>query len=139
MLPGEHPHSDRPNWRPADNIEDYYRNCQEGLEQYSDARVAKLLGVPRVEVWRWKMMARLPEELFDYILASGLGPSTKALAQVAQALASGSNLAEVQRCPHCGGVLRLRGKVSDKLVEVVNACGSIRESTDETSRPAGSR
>jgi hypothetical protein len=31
MLPGEHSHSDRPNWRPAETADDYFSNCKEGL------------------------------------------------------------------------------------------------------------
>jgi hypothetical protein len=45
---GSNPHSDRPNWQPADNIDDYLRNCTEGLETYTDSRAAKLLGWTRV-------------------------------------------------------------------------------------------
>jgi hypothetical protein len=44
----------------------------------------------------------------------------KALAQVALALRSGNRAAEVQCCPHCGGVLRIRALVSKQLTEVVN-------------------
>jgi integrase len=39
--PGSHPHSDRPNWQPATTIDDYLRNCREGLEEYPDRRAAK--------------------------------------------------------------------------------------------------
>ena len=30
--PGSHPHSDRPNWRPAETVEEYLNNVREGLE-----------------------------------------------------------------------------------------------------------
>ena len=32
-----------PNWQPAATINDYYRNCREGLEEYSERRAAELL------------------------------------------------------------------------------------------------
>jgi hypothetical protein len=32
MLPGEHTRSDRPNWRPAETVEEYLFNVGEGLE-----------------------------------------------------------------------------------------------------------
>jgi hypothetical protein len=122
--PGSHPHSDQPNWRPAETIDDYLQNCREGLETYSDRRAAKLFGTSRAELWRWKLMAELPDDLVDYIFAEStkvdLKPSTKALAQIAIALRRGTNLAEVERCPHCGGTLRIRALVGDKLAEIVN-------------------
>ena len=54
---GSHPHADQRNWQPADNIDDYLRNCREGLETYSDRRVAKLWGVSRAWIWRAKLVA----------------------------------------------------------------------------------
>src|SRR5262245_12547004 len=93
--PGSHPHSDRPNWSPADNIEDYLRNCREGLESFSDRRIAKFLGMSRVEAWRSQLMAELPEGLFEHILAKTRGSkirlTTKALAQIAVALRRNDN------------------------------------------------
>jgi hypothetical protein len=68
--PGSHPHSDRPNWQPAETIGDYLQNCREGLENYSDRRAAKLLGVPRIAIQRWKLMASLPKGLLDHIQPS---------------------------------------------------------------------
>ena len=46
--PGSHPHSDRPNWRPAETADEYLRNCREGLEQYSDRKFARLTGMSRI-------------------------------------------------------------------------------------------
>jgi hypothetical protein len=63
--PGGHPHSDQPNWRPADTIVDYLANCREGLEEYSDRKAAKLWGISRAELWRWKLIGELPEDLFE--------------------------------------------------------------------------
>ena len=123
--PGSHPHSDQPNWKPAETIEEYINNVEAGLEEFSERRAAKLFGVPRMELYRWKLMAELPPGLLDYILDEArkinLKVSNKALAQIALAHRSGENkIAEVDRCPHCGGVLRVRGMVSNKLLKIVN-------------------
>jgi hypothetical protein len=104
--PGSHPHADQPNWRPADTFMDYIRNCQEGLEAYSDRRAAKLLGISRAELWRWKLKAELPEVLFETLLNAERKPSVKALAAVGQAFKGGGGReADVEKCPHCGGAL----------------------------------
>jgi hypothetical protein len=57
--PGGHPHSDRLNWQPATTADEYLPNCRE-------------------------LMAQLPKELFELLLANGL--SSRAMAQVALAL-----------------------------------------------------
>ena len=48
--PGSHPHADQPNWKPADNADDYLRNCEDGLEKFSERRFAKLFGASRIEL-----------------------------------------------------------------------------------------
>jgi len=119
--PGSHPHADQPNWRPADNLHDYLQNCREGLEEYSERRVAKLFGVSRAEIWRWKLMSELPEDLFEALLKAKRRASSKSLAAVALALRGAGNQADTERCPHCGGVLRIRARVSSDDVKIVNA------------------
>ena len=112
--PGSHPHSDRPNWQQAETIADYARNIREGLEEYSDRRAAKLLGRSRIHVYRAKLVAELPNALFERLLDAGV-VSSKALANVAQALRhKDPQSADVERCPHCGGVLRVRAHLSRK-------------------------
>jgi hypothetical protein len=118
--PGSHPHSDRPNWRPAETIDGYLENCREGLEEYSERRAAKLFGISRVELWRWKLLAAIPEDLFDRLLELDPKPSTKSLALIAQALIGGKASPDTECCPHCGGILRLRRRVSPKAAKVVN-------------------
>jgi hypothetical protein len=123
--PGSHPHSDRPNWRPAETIDEYFENCRDGVEKYSERRVAKLMGMTPIEAWRARVAAEIPEALFEHIMQEhrrlDFSISLKALAQVALALRRGKNdAAEVQCCPHCGGVLRIRALVSKQLLEVVN-------------------
>src|SRR6476660_201607 len=81
--PGSHPHSDRPNWRPTETAEEFLLNCREGLETYSDRRMAKLLGMSRVHLWRIQLAAELPDDLADKLLALRPVPSMKALAEVA--------------------------------------------------------
>ncbi len=45
--PGSHPYADRRNWQPAETIEDYFHNVEEGLEENSDRCAAKLIGESR--------------------------------------------------------------------------------------------
>jgi len=66
--PGSHPNADQPNWRPASTSGDYTRNREEGMESYSERHVAKLLGISRAELWHWKLMADLPEDLFEALM-----------------------------------------------------------------------
>ncbi len=66
--PGNHPHSDRPNWRPGDDDVDELK-----LQKFTDAlrngmrerQIAKLLGLSRTRVWRMKLIAKIPEPLCD--------------------------------------------------------------------------
>ena len=118
--PGSHPHSDRPNWRLAENIDDYLANCREGLETYSDRRAAKLLGLTRAEVQRAKLFAEIPGELFERLLVEKTRPaSPNELAYIARAL-RGGQFHEVERCPHCAGVLRVRQRINKRAVAIVN-------------------
>ena len=112
--------SDRRNWNPADSFYDYLRNCEAGLEVYSDRRAAKLLGVPRVKLWRWKSMARIPDELFERLLRlPGHLPSRKELAEIGRAL-HGEGGKEVERCWCCGAVQRVRNRWRKETEQTVN-------------------
>ena len=70
--PGSHPHSDRPNWQPAETANDYLRNCQDGLEAYTDRRMAKIrklqrrIDTPRI---RKAKKEHLEEEHWQLVLA----------------------------------------------------------------------
>jgi hypothetical protein len=96
------------NWAPAETIADYLGNCREGLETWSERRAAELLGCKRIELYRWKRMAELPEDLFEALLTSGSKPpSSRELANIARALGgsvplqpSAARMAE--RCCACG-------------------------------------
>lgn len=116
--PGSHPHADQPNWKPSTTLEDYLSNCREGLEVYSERRAAKLMGASRAELWRWKLMAELPDELFDALLKAKEPPSTKSLAAIALALKNGHRTS-AETCPRCGGTLRVRQQVSAEYREIM--------------------
>ncbi len=119
--PGSHPYADRRNWQPAETIEDYFRDVEEGLEEYSDRRAAKLMGESRAWLWRAKLMASLPEDLFERLLnETDHVPSAKELANIARALQGKGDSADVESCPHCGGVLRVRGRWRESTAKVVN-------------------
>jgi hypothetical protein len=119
-MTGSAPRGAIPNWLPAQTIEDYVANCREGLERYSDSRAAELLGWSRIQVWRAKLMAELPEELLDRLIENGI-LSSKALANVALALRGGHNApVDIERCPHCSGVLRVRAHVGGKALEAIS-------------------
>lgn len=117
--PGSHPHADRPNWRPAETFDEYVANVREGLEPPSDRRLAALMGVSRIKLHRMRLMAEIPEGLFDRLLDVGV-KTAKAFAAIAQAMRGGEVLSDTDTCPHCGGVLRVRQRVSDKAIAVVN-------------------
>lgn len=127
----DNPHADQVNWRPATTIDDYVRNCREGLERYTDARAAKLLGVPAVTAWRWKAMSEIPGDLFERLLASrDVKASRKSLSQVAQALRGGVVREDVERCPHCGEALRVRARIPQPYRKIVDQWLS-RDATTE--------
>ena len=96
--PGSNPHADRPNWRPAETIDDYLDNCREGLEDYSDGRAAKLLGWTLVQVWRAQLMPEIPEELLERLFKAGR-PTSKAFANVALALRGDGRGADLETRP----------------------------------------
>lgn len=117
--PGSHSHSDQPNWRPADNMDDYLRNCREGLEVYSERHLAKLLGMTRAMVWRAKLMASIPSELTEALIEQEPCASIRELAIIGGWFRGRSVGHETECCPNCGHVLRLRG-VSKRTMETVN-------------------
>ena len=120
MLPGEHPHSDRPNWRPAETPDEYLLNVHEGLEKYSEERFTKLLGLGRMQSWRARQIAKIPKGLFDRLLKGDF--KTKQLAQVGLAISRGGEgrqFAEIERCPHCGEIIRVRRLIGTKASKII--------------------
>lgn len=117
-LPGEPPSHGR-NWQPATTPEEYHRNCAEGLEVFSERRLAKLMGMSRIQLYRIGLMAELPDDVFEALLAAGLR-SSKAIAEVALALKRGDPYAhDDEHCPHCGYLLRRRRHVSKKAAVAI--------------------
>jgi hypothetical protein len=117
--PGSHPHADQPNWRPATTIDEYLKNCREGLEIFSDRRFAKLMGWSRMMVWRARLFNTIPRDLLDRLIEGDPPASVTAIAHIGQALASGSFGVDIERCPHCNGLLRRRQHVADVHARIV--------------------
>jgi hypothetical protein len=114
------------NWAPAEAIADYPGNCREGLETWSERRAADLLGCERIELYRRKRMAELPDDLFEALLTSGSKPpSSRELANIARALA-GCDATETERCPHCGALLRVGKVCGAEHAAIVNKWPSTR-------------
>jgi hypothetical protein len=103
----------------------------------SEREIAKLFGVSRITLHRWKLMAEIPEDLVTLLLKGGV-KSSKEMAQIALAAREGVNRAAyVERCPHCGGVLRERGLVSDKAMAIIRRWVKERKNgSDDTSGAA---
>ena len=116
---GSHPHSDRPNWQPAETIEDYIQNCNDGLETYSERRAAKFMGISRAALWRMKQICNIPEALFERLIEADPPPSARQLANIGRAL-KGQPSGEAEHCPHCGGLLRIRSGFSDELAKIAD-------------------
>ena len=119
VLPGEHPHSDRPNWRPGETVGEDLLHVREGLEQHSVERMTKLLDMNRTHAWRARQLTYIPEVLFGRLARAGI--RTRQLAQIGLAFArDGNQPAEVERCPHCGEVIRVRwliGRRAQKIIQ----------------------
>lgn len=110
--PGSHPHADQPNWKPAESADEYLANCREGLETYSERRFCKLIGWTRIASWRARMMGAIPDALFE-LLVTGRRTSAREMAVIGSMFAGQAmHGVEVDRCPHCSGVLRVRRGVS---------------------------
>jgi hypothetical protein len=83
--------------------------------------MAKMLGVSRARLWRWKLMAGIPEELFERLLVeTDHVPSTKELANVGRALNGHGPAHDAEYCPHCGEILRVRGRWRPSTARIVN-------------------
>jgi hypothetical protein len=123
---GGHPHSDRRNWSTATTPAEYLANCREGLEAYSERRFAKLLGWPRIMLWRSRMLASIPEALFELLLKARI--PERELAKIGQLISEGKLKHETEYCPHCGEALRARIGISETAIGIVTKylAGEIR-------------
>jgi hypothetical protein len=122
VLPGEHPHADRPNWRPAETLEQYVANVHEGLEELSDRRILELTGWSRVYLCRMRAAGYIPADLFERLIGvAGHVPTLRELATISRLLSGDAPPAAVERCPCCGHVLRARRSISAEAERVVDA------------------
>jgi hypothetical protein len=119
--PGGHPPEDRRNWHPAETIDDYLANCREGLETYSERRAAKLMGWSRAKVHRAKAIESIPADLFERLLEQDDVPSLTEMALIGQALQGRGKSQEVETCPRCEFVLRVRTRISTGSADIVLA------------------
>jgi hypothetical protein len=110
--PGSHPHSARPNWQPGDDdVEELQlQKLADALRDGKGERhIAKLLGVSRMMFWRGRAMAAIPKGLRERLIAARVGK--KAMIYVGRPCSGDEEVRpEVERCPHCGGLLRVRNK-----------------------------
>jgi hypothetical protein len=105
--PGEHPHSDRRNFTAGD----YLQMCLDGEAVFSESEYARLAGVSRAEIWRWKFLARVPEEMFEQALKAMAADNRPwSTTRLVDELKRRTGMARlyVETCPHCGGVVRQR-------------------------------
>src|SRR5262245_31872675 len=112
MQEGGYPGSHLSNWRPGDDdseelllqkIADALRNGE------SERKIAKLLNVPRMRIYRAKQLAAIPEELFEELMAARVG--TKAMMYIGRFAGERPPL-ETECCPNCGHLLRVRSEKS---------------------------
>ena len=75
----------------------------------------------RTHLWRAKLIAEIPEELFERLMdRADHVPSTKELANIGRALHGHGPAHDVERWPHCGEVLRMRGRWRSSTARIVN-------------------
>lgn len=78
----------------------------------SEREIARQTGLSRTEIWRFKLMAEIPEAEFEAVLAEArqkrVAISTRKIANYAR-LRRGDVIPEdYEHCPHCGEVIRRR-------------------------------
>jgi hypothetical protein len=117
--PASYPHAEPAQLVAGTTFEDYWRNVREGLEPLSERCIAALMGMPRIEIYRWWLMAELPDDLFEALVAARI-TSAKALAQIALALKLDDPFdGQGETCPHCGERLRRRSHISGATRAVI--------------------
>ena len=122
--PGSHPHADRPNWQPGDDDADDLLQQKIGdafRDGKSERHIAKLLGVSRMAIWRGKILNEIPPGLLERLFAARVG--TKALIYIGRFLRDRSQSPEVECCPNCGHVLRVRNKNILRAFDVMEQWG----------------
>lgn len=111
------------------------------MEKPSIDRLVKLLDINRTHAWRARQLQHIPNGLFDRLLKGGVY-GLKQLAQVGIALQrDGNQPAEIERCPHCGEVVRVRWLVGTKARKIISQWiddgmpGNAFERNDDDKKP----
>jgi hypothetical protein len=120
--PGGHPHNDRPNWQPGDDDTDELltQKIRDAIRDgVSERKMAKLLGIPRSQLWKGKAMAAIPEDLFNRLMAARVGG--RALVYIGRFFTDPDNPPNVETecCPNCGQLLRTRNKAILRAFDIV--------------------
>lgn len=90
------------------------RNHIEGeIEKPKSLRqTAKDMGVSHTSLWRWKLMAEIPDDEFEALLsrarAEGRILTTRSIADYARRRRGDWIPADIEHCPHCGEPIRRR-------------------------------
>jgi hypothetical protein len=120
--PGSHPHSNRPNWQPGDDDADDLlgqKIADARRDGKSERHIAKLLGIPRMVVWRGKIFREIPPELFERLITARPTIGSKAILYIGRLCRGERPSPEMESCPHCGYVLRVRDKSVLRALDVM--------------------
>ena len=86
----------------------------------SQREVAKSMGVSRAELWRWKVVGNIPKDLLHRLKEAKPHVGVRELVEIGRLFAGASGAAhEVERCPHCAGVLRFRRRWRKHITKVI--------------------
>jgi hypothetical protein len=65
------------------------------------------MGISHSELWRWKLMASIPDDEFAQLLATGRR-TTRELSNHARRRRGDIIPDDIEHCPHCGKPIRRR-------------------------------
>jgi hypothetical protein len=86
----------------------------------SQRQAAKAMGVSRAELWRWKAVGNIPKGLLQRLKEAKPLVGVRELVEIGRLFAGRSGRAhEVERCPHCTGVLRFRRRWRPHITKVI--------------------
>ena len=82
------------------------------IERKSMRAHAREMGVSHTELWRWCLMAEIPDAELEQLLANfreaGKPPTTRAIADYARRRRGDWIPEDIENCPHCGEPIRRR-------------------------------
>jgi len=88
------------------------RNQGERRERKSLRQTARDLGVSHTELWRWQLMADIPDDEFEALLSkyrdASRMPTTRGIADYARRRRGDWIPEDIEHCPHCGEPIRRR-------------------------------